>query len=393
VLKRVCMYTPSAYGGHAQYTWELLSAIRDVCGDNTCACELVTSSDLDPKFRSDRYAQHPILPRLRRPSEYPTKLHWAASRVTHYVRRERALLKWIKTRPDVDAVHLQECTPWLAARIVRALRGAGKKVLYTVHNVRPHAYPRFVPRATVHNWYRSAWRNCHALFVHTDQLRDELSTFLGPGHPPIHVVPHGIWSTEEPNTIPSLRERLAWKRILFFGAIRPNKGLHLLLDQFDSLRGYSLTIAGQTTDAGYFSEQIKPRIDRLRAAGTKIEVTSQFIPDEQVPSLFASHGVLALPYSADFHAQSGVIFLALSHRIPVIASTAGGLKDLLSRFRIGLPFDPATPGSAAKALEGLAQWSDDDFTSELRRATEEFSWRKAAERTVNAYREVTRAGA
>jgi glycosyltransferase involved in cell wall biosynthesis len=392
MLNRVCMYTPSAFGGHARYSWELLNAIRDVCG-NDCRCELVTSKNLEPHYRSDRYVVHPILPRLKHGTEFRSRIAWALSRVWHYVRREHRFLGWIKSQPDIAIVHLQECTPWLASMLVRRLRRSGKKVLYTVHNVRPHSYPKLLPRLAVDDWFRGAWRNCDALFVHTEQLRDELAGFLGKPHPPIHVVPHGIWSdTAATAPVPPLNERLRWKRILFFGAIRANKGLHLLLDQLQSLPEYSLTIAGDIADPEYFYDIVTPRVARLRSAGINIEVISRFVPDDQVPALFARHSVLALPYSTDFAAQSGVIFLALACRIAVVASTAGGFRELLERFRVGVTFDPTDFTSFRTALQELTEWSDEDFVTAVNRAKGEFSWRRAAEKTVTTYCEVSRAG-
>src|SRR5207245_1496283 len=106
-------------------------------------------------------------------------------------------------------------------------RRMGKRTLFTVHNIYPHRYPSIVPKAIYHRWLRSAYRLCDGLFVHTDRLATELSAFIGEGAPPIHVVPHGVWSVERSagDRAPSIDERASWKRLLFFGQIRRNKGL------------------------------------------------------------------------------------------------------------------------------------------------------------------------
>ena len=98
-MDRICMYTPTASGGHARYTHELLTALSHR-GD-VAAVELVTSEDVDPRFRSDRYPVHPILPRLAHRREFRTRLGWAMNRATHYPRCERRFLAWLEGRRDI----------------------------------------------------------------------------------------------------------------------------------------------------------------------------------------------------------------------------------------------------------------------------------------------------
>src|SRR6185503_8219749 len=93
----------------------------------------------------------------------------------HYARRDWQFLKWLRGRPDVAAIHLQEWTPWLAAPLIRCIRRMGKRVFYTVHNVIPHRYPALLPRRVMDFWVRRAARACDGLFLHTPQLAEQLS--------------------------------------------------------------------------------------------------------------------------------------------------------------------------------------------------------------------------
>src|SRR5688500_4218623 len=90
----ICMFTPTASGGHARYAWELLNALSK----HDVRCELVTSEDLDSQFRSETYAIHSILPPLRHRNSFSTRFAWAISRLAHYPRREWMFLRWLKTR-------------------------------------------------------------------------------------------------------------------------------------------------------------------------------------------------------------------------------------------------------------------------------------------------------
>jgi len=383
---RVCMYTPTASGGHARYTWELMSALSRI---PDCKPELVSSETLEARYRSAPYPVHAILPSLTHRSEFRTKLTWAASRLMHYPRCERQFLEWLRGRADIGIVHFQEQTTWLAESLYRGVRAMGKRVFYTVHNVRPHAYPPLIPRSMVDDWDRQAWRQCDGLFVLSEQLREDLAKFLGVGRPPIYVAPHGIWSPTEAQrqAVPGLGERLRGKRLLFFGNIRRNKGLDLLLRAAESLPEYSLTIAGEPRELRYFEAEVVPAVERLRAAGRDIRLMNHFIPDDQLAALFAEHSAFVLPYTTDFTAQSGVVFMALTYEIPVIASAVGGLRDLLREFRIGSTFEPQQVDGLARAVRQLHEAArGDELSREIRRAKDRYSWDAAAEETARAYR-------
>ncbi|MDB5318731.1 MAG: glycosyl transferase [Phycisphaerales bacterium] len=387
-MNKICMYTPSADGGMAQYAWELLNALaaHPRGGGGDCF-ELVSGRDLQEQFKSDKYPVHAILPPLRHRSEFSSRLGWIASRLGHYPYREWAFLRWLRKRPDIGGVHFQERTPWLATSMFRRVRAMGKKVFYTVHNVLPHNYPAGVPRATVDGWTRKSCLLCDGLFVHTEALAAQLSQFLGEPHPPIQVVPHGVWTVRDTSGVPSVAERLTWKRLLFFGAIRRNKGLDLLLRAMEQLPGYRLTIAGEPLERQYFQDEVLPQINRLRAAGVEIDLQDHFTPDGEVAGLFARHGAVVLPYTQEFVAQSGVIFMALAHEIPVVASEAGGMRDLFGQYKVGETFKESSAAGLADAIRALHGAATDSvrLIEEIRLAKRRFSWGAAASATIAGY--------
>ena len=136
----VCMYTPSSAGGHALYTQELLTALAEVGPGRGIAPELVTSEDLAAAHRTSAYPIHPILPRLTPRREYSTALAWAWSRMIHYTRLEQTFLDWLAGRQDLNLIHFQEYTRWLAPRHFRELRRRGLAIVLTVHNILAHSY-------------------------------------------------------------------------------------------------------------------------------------------------------------------------------------------------------------------------------------------------------------
>jgi glycosyltransferase involved in cell wall biosynthesis len=386
-MKTICMYTPSADGGMAQYAWELMHALAAHAGGAGRQFELVSGRDLEEQFKSEAYPVHAILPPLRHRSAFSNRAAWVASRLTHYPHREWRFLRWLRGRPDIDGVHFQERTPWLASWMFRRVRAMGKKVFYTVHNVQPHNYPALVPRAVVDGWMRKSCMACDGLFVHTEPLAAQLAQFLGDGHPPIQVVPHGVWTVRDTSAMPTVEKRLKWKRLLFFGAIRRNKGLDLLLRAMEQLPGYRLTIAGEPLERQYFTDGVLPQIMRLRASGVEIDLQDHFTPDEAVAGLFARHSAVILPYTQEFVAQSGVIFMALAHEIPVVASEAGGMRDLFAQYKVGETFTESTAVGLAAAIERLH--GDETHAArlieEIRAAKRRFSWGAASSATIAGY--------
>ena len=381
----VCVFAPTASGGHARYAWELSTALsRKRRGGY--GVELVSSSDLAEPFRSAEYPVHAILPPLRGRAGFASRTRWVANRAFHYVARERQFLEWLRCRPDVTAVHLQEWKPWLAASLIRSIRPMGKKTFFTVHNVLPHRYPPGVPKALMHFWIRRAALLCDGLFVHSDRLANELTRFLGRSAPPITVVPHGVWTVPDAAERPSLEGRLALKRLLFFGAIRRNKGLDLLLRAAERLPEYGITIAGEVCEDSYFDAEVMPLVRSLRAAGRCIDLMDRFVPDHEVGTLFASHSAVVLPYTRNFVAQSGVVFLAMAYGLPVVASTAGALGDLLGEHEIGTSFETGSVEGLADAVARLHDASRSaELESRIAAARARFTWDAAAEATIEGY--------
>ncbi|MDB5174989.1 MAG: hypothetical protein JWN51_3762 [Phycisphaerales bacterium] len=378
------MYTPSAEGGHARYTMELLTALSTHA--RGCRVELVTSKDLEDQFRAVPYPVHAILPPMAHRDSFTTPAGWVANRLSHYPRREYEFLRWLRNRPDIDAVHFQEWTPWLAAPLFRRIRALGKQIFYTSHNVVPHKYPRLVPKAVMNGWIRKAARQADGLFVHTGLLAGELARFLGDSHPPINVVHHGVWTVNDHVKGPAMEERLSWKRLLFFGAIRRNKGLDLLLRAAEYLPGQSITIAGEVADSDYFRDEILPLVRRLQQGGMKVDLQDRFIPESEIGKLFASHSAIVLPYTRGFVAQSGVAFMALAYELPMIASEVGGLRDLFDQFKIGATFREQTPHALATAVKALyAENSRHELEREISAAKQRFSWAEAARATAAGY--------
>ncbi len=373
------MMTPTASGGHARYTWELLTALRAEAPRSELALTLLTSVDLAPEFRNSAYAIADVLPALAPLDRFPSRLHWAVGRTIHYARREEAVLRWVRAQPHVDVVHYQE-PPFGSPLHLRRVRGVGSLPVATVHNVRPHSYPLPAARAISDITARLGWMQCATIFVHSSGLKEELTRELGARAPPIVAIPHGVWTGHAASASAPSRDGY----LLLFGVMRRNKGLHLMLDALRFLPGKRLVLAGAFPEEAFVRE-IRGRI---ASEGLAVDVLDRVIPEAEIGALYAGAALAVLPYT-EFHAQSGVLHLAIAYGTPAVVTDVGALGEEVRREAIGGVAPPGDPVALARsvlaALEPRAWQTAREACLALARTR---SWSAAARLTLDAYARV-----
>ena len=360
----------------------LASALAE---DANLDVHLVLSENVEEKFAIGKYTAHRVLP------AYPHAAKGAA-RVTQQVRYYAGLQKRIgsflnELKPDV--VHTQDFH-WANAPLeYQAMRRNGRKLFYTVHNVVMHSMPKRIRPLAIQRT-RKAYRLCDLLFVHDDILKTQLRNFLESEKPEIAVTPHGILLQAGSSQSPITAERLDTKRLLFFGLARANKGLDIALDAFSQLEGYELTIAGKSGGSSYWESEIAPRVENLLARSKRISVDDRFIDDQELPDLFNRHSCVLLPYTRAFQSQSGILFLALGARVPVVATDVAALGTTVRRMGIGEVAPPDDPESFARAIDLLHHRDPRELDSRFTDSQDEWSWARCAKLTAEAYRRQTR---
>jgi glycosyltransferase involved in cell wall biosynthesis len=390
----ICMYTPTASGGHARYTYAVLSALSEVGKNEGVRVSLVTSHDLDPQYRTSLYPIHGVLPPLVPRSEYSNPLYWFLSRMIHYIRRDKIYLRWLKDCKSCDGIHFQEYQAWYQAPWhFRVLKARGLSLFFTVHHLGTHRFlpnvlQALYPRYLRDYFHRAAFKRCDALFVHTEGVRQELVELLGKERPPIFITPHGVWdSADDADTVVNLRERAQRRRLLFFGRLHPDKGLTVLLRAMGRLPDCNLTIAGPPTDPGHHKE-IRNLIEQLPAG--QIKLIDRFVEDDEMGRLFEQSSLVVLPYTHS-PGQSGILLDALAHRLPVVVNEVGVLGESVRRWGIGElvpPNDDAALADAVREMLTLDRYTQ--ASGMVDRVRTDFSWNRAAEITIEAYHSVMR---
>lgn len=273
----------------------------------------------------------------------------------------------------------------------------GKKLVLTAHNVnagRRDLNDSPLNRLTLKIQYRLV----DHIFVHTDQMKAALSEEFAIREEKVTVIPFGI-----NNSVPSTdltpeeaKRRLGIKNmektILFFGALRPYKGLECLVAAFQRIaaahEGYRLIVAAEPKkgDEQYLCDINKTiETDPSRA---HIIQRMEFIPDEGTEVYFKAADVLVLPYKQIF--QSGVLFLSYNFGLPVVATDVGSFRDDIVEGTTGFLARSCEAGDLAAAIE---RYFDSDLFRNLnarRHAIREFararnSWEVVGTSTCDVY--------
>lgn len=147
-------------------------------------------------------------------------------------------------------------------------------------------------------------------------------------------------------------------RLLFFGIVRPYKGLDLLLRALAQAPPHvTLTVAGEFWGGTEATEKL---IADLGLAG-RVALRPGYVPADQIPALFAAADALVLPYREATASQNAL--LAFAHGIPVVTTTAGALAEPV---RDGVDGLTCAPGDVQDLLRVLTAISDPRTLSRLR---------------------------
>jgi glycosyltransferase involved in cell wall biosynthesis len=234
----------------------------------------------------------------------------------------------------------------------------GKKIALTAHNVnqaKRDANDSLLNRATL----RIQYRLTDHIFVHTQKMKTELLQDFGVPERAVTVLRHPINNAfpDTDLTPAQAKRRLGVnddeRTILFFGRIRPYKGIENLLAAFQLLpisqSNYRLIIAGEPKKGSEdYLDEIRRTIGREFSRG-EITLNFQFIPDEEMELYLKAADVLILPYKDIF--QSGVLFLAYSFGLPVVATDVGSFREEIVEGSTGFLCRPGDTADLAKAIE------------------------------------------
>lgn len=147
-------------------------------------------------------------------------------------------------------------------------------------------------------------------------------------------------------------------RLLFFGIVRPYKGLDVLLRALAQAPAHvTLTVAGE-----FWADTTE--MDNLIAElglADRVTLRPGYVPADQIPGLFGAADALVMPYREATASQNAL--LAFAHGVPVITTTAGALAEPV---RDGVDGLTCAPGDPEDLLRVLKEFSDPRVARRLR---------------------------
>ena len=287
---------------------------------------------------------------------------------------------------SADIAHMQWLPLAPADRLMLGRLKGRTKLVHTVHNADAyHADSGLQGRG-----YRGLLDLFDALVVHGETTRAALME-QGVDPARIHVTPHPPMRLA-PATPPDLAElpEPALPRLLFFGTIRPYKGVDLLIDACLSLwqagQRFELALAGKP-----FMD-IVPLLEQVRAAGFGERLIDDlgFLTEQRLDAHMARADVIVFPYR---HIDSSGAFLsALHHGKAMVTSDAGMFATLPDGVTVRTPAGDAA--ALAQALLPLVEGHAirQALGARARAYGESMgNWKDMALATLDIYRSVVRA--
>jgi beta-1,4-mannosyltransferase len=265
------------------------------------------------------------------------------------------------------------------------LRARGTVVIWTVHNLASHERSNWRIELLFN---RICVRQYDYLILHCHSARETVArTYCLPDKLTARmvVIPHGSYVDSYANSITGTEARARFGYgeqdlvFLFFGLIRPYKGVLDLISAFNELKHpqAQLLIAGNPVD-----DEIKRSVqDQLRAT-EGITARLGFIPDDEIQLYMNASDVVVLPHQHVLMPGSAV--LAMSFGKPVIAPDVGCVGELLDD-RGGFLYTPDQQNALLCAMRQALNANLPAMGEHNLQRAKLLDWDNIAQRTYDLY--------
>ena len=254
-----------------------------------------------------------------------------------------------------------------------AKRGTRTKALFICDNIIPHerrlgdvAFTKF------------AFKQADYFIVQSDVVEKELQEHF-PGVK-YRKAPHPIYEIFGATVEKAVaRKRLgifSKNVILYFGYVRPYKGVMVLFDAMQRLCESASEI-GETllfVVGEFYDEESKYR-QRVRDLGLEsyVRFVADYVPNEDVAQYFCAADVVVLPYLSA--TQSGIAQIAYNFDKPLIATDVGGLGEVVLHEKTGFIVPPNDAHALAEAVDRFyREKREEEFSASVRIEKRKYSW-------------------
>ena len=265
-----------------------------------------------------------------------------------YMLRWWSVVSWWRTRrmaQDSDLLLFPYVTPFLAVP-QWFISGGFKNAAAVVHNALPHE--RMPLERTL---ARLALKRPSQLITHGQGVANDIRSLGTTGR--IHVVPMPPTLEVRHSALPP-RPPL---RLLFFGFVRPYKGLGVAISAMATLLDSG--IDARLTVVGEFWEPVDGFRRQVVELGLedRVDIHAGYVTDDRLNEMLMAHHIVLAPYLED--TLSAVVPVALAAGRPVVSTLVRGVSEQLNDRMNGILVAPGDPEALArgviKATDRLSQ--------------------------------------
>lgn len=306
-----------------------------------------------------------------------------AQALAHRIRAGRIDLVHFQWLPLLDVTSLE--ASWM-----QRIQNRGIPVVYTVHDLLPFDGARSKDRE---QRFGEVYRQADALICHTKESQERLIKKFSVSESKTWHIPHGPLNPLGPTSEPEIEidqvvdvDKEA-PIVLFFGVIRPNKGVHYLLDAWREVTSRApnaqLAIVGSADSET--ERAIRSQIDALGLNG-RVACTFRYVSEQELSAVIHGADVLVYPYRSI--TQSGALFTGMGAAKAIVATDVGGLGETLEDGHTGCLVSYGDHTGLATSIHDLLQ--DQDQRVRLGRNAKQYlsqtlSWTEIAAKTHQVY--------
>jgi glycosyltransferase involved in cell wall biosynthesis len=270
------------------------------------------------------------------------------------------------------------------------------RAVVTIHDIIHLLYPQFLPNrlALVYArvMVRRALSRADRIITVSYNSKRDLVDYFGITPARVDVIYNGVSPRYRPDIPPEERERVARKYglripyLLFLGGERPHKNAQNVIRAFAEARRSRPDLPHILALAGPMPKNTA-RIDALIGALDLASaiVRPGLIEEEDLPGLFAGADVLLYP---TLYEGFGLpVVEAMASGTPVLTSSTSALQEIAGGYAFLV--DPLDVDAIARGIVALTTDPKirSDYVELGRKRALDFSWQKAAERTLEVYAE------
>lgn len=285
-------------------------------------------------------------------------------------------------KPDV--IHFQwSSIPLLDRFFVKRMRSLAPVVL-TAHDV------NYLHGAPSSRLQVVGWKEFLRVFDGVIVLSQNAEEGLRSSNRLVEKIPHGLLELMRPDE--TRGKELGKPAVLFFGNVKPYKGVDVLLKAWSTLNPenrsqWQLIIAGRSGEYGQSLRQLSESLDIAQ----EVQWIDRFLSEEEASHLIDMSQILVFPYK-EINA-SGALKAVLPFGKPILASRLGVFSEMMAHEDSVLFFEPENIGDCAHQLARLCE--DSNLRGELgqgarRLAGEVPSWQDISHQTIEFYERVSR---